>query len=131
MALLNVEGLSVSFGGIRALDDFNLVVEPGEVLSVIGPNGAGKTTVLNCITRVYDAARGSIRLDGLELTSLRPHQIIEQGVARTFQHLQLFGSMTVLENLLVGQHTTAKYGLWDAFFRSPRSVRQESAAKLR
>ncbi|MCI0898558.1 MAG: ATP-binding cassette domain-containing protein, partial [Chloroflexi bacterium] len=87
MALLNVEELSIRFGGILALDSVSFSVEKGEIFSIIGPNGAGKTTVFNCITRVYEPIQGSIQVKGRDLMSMQPHQVISQGVARTFQNL--------------------------------------------
>ena len=128
MSLLEVEDLSIRFGGILALDGVGFSVEKGEILSIIGPNGAGKTTVFNCITRIYDPLRGSIRLMGRDLIRMRPHQVIANGVARTFQNLELFSSMSVLENLLVGQHSNIRYNLLDAVFRLPKSLRQEREA---
>ena len=131
MSLLEVEDLSIRFGGILALDGVCFSVEKGEILSIIGPNGAGKTTVFNCITRIYDPMKGSIQFMGLDLLRMPPHQIIANGVARTFQNLELFSTMTVLENLLVGQHSEIRYNLLDAVFSLPRALRQEQAANTR
>ncbi len=129
MSLLEVEDLSIRFGGILALDGVGFSVEKGEILSIIGPNGAGKTTVFNCITRIYNPLKGSIRLMGQDILRMRPHQVIANGVARTFQNLELFSSMTVLENLLVGQHSNIQYNLLDAVFRLPKAMRQEREAR--
>ncbi len=102
MSLLTVEHISKSFGGIKAVSDFSFQVGKGQIVSIIGPNGAGKTTVFNLLTGIYRPDTGSIRLDGKELVGLKPYQLIENGVARTFQNLRLFSELTVLENVLIG-----------------------------
>ena len=102
---LEVRGLTKRFGGIVALDDVSFDVEEGQVLGLIGPNGAGKTTVFNCISRFYDPEGGSITFGGVDLLRLPPHAVIRTGIARTFQQAQLFASMSVFDNLMVGQHT--------------------------
>ena len=104
MALLEVEDVRVRFGGIVALDGVSLSVEEGEVHGLIGPNGAGKTTLFNVLTRVYRPDGGRARVAGVDLFRLRPHAIVRHGVARTFQNLELFHGMTVLENVAVGAH---------------------------
>ena len=131
MALLKVEDLSIRFGGILALDGICFSVEKGEILSIIGPNGAGKTTVFNCITRIYEPLQGTIQFKDRDLLRTPPHKIISQGVARTFQNLELFSTMTVLDNLLVGQHSDLPYNLVDAVLRLPRALRQEKAGSMR
>ena len=131
MALLNVEELSIRFGGILALDSVSFSVEKGEIFSIIGPNGAGKTTVFNCITRVYEPIQGSIMVKGRDLMSMQPHQVISQGVARTFQNLELFATMTVLDNLLVGQHSRLPYNILQAVFRLPKASDQEKTGIIR
>ena len=131
MSLLEVEDLSIRFGGILALDGVCFSVEKGEIFSIIGPNGAGKTTVFNCISRIYDPMNGSIEFMGHDLLRMRPHQIIANGVARTFQNLELFSTMSVLENLLVGQHWDIRYNLLDAVFSLPRALRWERTARSR
>jgi branched-chain amino acid transport system ATP-binding protein len=102
---LKVHRLSKSFGGIIALDDISFEVRPGQIMGLIGPNGAGKTTVFNCISRFYDPDRGSMTFDGHDLLRMAPHDVVHAGIARTFQNVELFRTMTVLENLLVGQHS--------------------------
>jgi branched-chain amino acid transport system ATP-binding protein len=104
VALLSVEHVTRRFGGIVALDDVSLEVPAGEIVGLIGPNGAGKTTVFNLITRVYRPDSGSIELDGDNLLRVPSHGIVRRGVARTFQNVELFGSMTVLEHVLIGRH---------------------------
>jgi branched-chain amino acid transport system ATP-binding protein len=103
--LLEVDGLSISFGGIQALAGVDLQVEAGEILSVIGPNGSGKTTMFNCITGVYRPDQGRIRFRENNLLGVAPDSIARRGVARTFQNLRLFMHMTALDNLLLGRHT--------------------------
>src|SRR5512146_308679 len=102
MALLAVENVTRRFGGILALSDVSLALEQGTIAGLIGPNGAGKTTLFNLITRLYRANEGRVVFDGKDLASVRPHQIVRLGIARTFQNVVLFQRMTVLENLLVG-----------------------------
>ena len=113
------------------MDSVSFSVEKGEILSIIGPNGAGKTTVFNCITRIYEPLKGSIQFKGQDLLRVQPYRIIFQGVARTFQNLELFSTMTVLENLLVGQHSDFPYNLMDAVLRLPRALKQEKGGSLR
>ena len=113
------------------MDGVSFSVQQGEILSIIGPNGAGKTCVFNCITRIYNPTSGSIDFMGQNLLRIRPHQIISQGVARTFQNLELFNSMTVLENLLVGQHSDFRYNLLDAFLMLPKALKHESDGNSR
>jgi branched-chain amino acid transport system ATP-binding protein len=105
MALLAVEKVSRRFGGILALSDVSLALEQGTIAGLIGPNGAGKTTLFNLITRLYRPNEGRVVFDGKDLASVRPHQIVRLGIARTFQNVVLFQRMTVLENLLVGAHS--------------------------
>ena len=124
MALLSVRDLTVQFGGLRAVDRFSLDVEQGRIHSLIGPNGAGKTSVINVITGLYPAT-GSVRLEGEELLGRRPHQIAALGVTRTFQNVELFSEMTVLENVLVGAHRRLSYGVVEATVRAGSRWRQE------
>jgi branched-chain amino acid transport system ATP-binding protein len=104
MAELEIERLSLRFGGLRVLDDVSLAVEAGELFALIGPNGAGKTSVLNCISGIY-RGQGRIRFRGDDIAGRAPHDVARAGLARTFQHGELFPQMTVLENLLTGRHT--------------------------
>ena len=131
MALLEVEGLSVRFGGVVALDRVSFSVEAGMIAAVIGPNGAGKTTLFNVITRVYRPTSGSLLFDGRPILGLAPHQVISRGLARTFQNLALFGSMTVLENVLVGYHSRIATTFLGAAVPMPTALRAESAARAR
>src|SRR5213080_5285519 len=108
--LLEIKNLTMSFGGLVAVDSLDLSVNAGEIVGLIGPNGAGKTTVFNCISRFYQPDRGKIRFKGRDITSSRSHEIIRFGIARTFQNVELCRSMTALENLLVGQHAVMRGG---------------------
>jgi branched-chain amino acid transport system ATP-binding protein len=110
VALLSVENVTRRFGGILALDDVSFDVRRGEVVGLIGPNGAGKTTAFNIITRLYTPDSGRVVLDGEDLLRHAPHEVIGRGVARTFQNVELFSGMTVLENVLVGAHTLGDGG---------------------
>ncbi len=104
MTLLSIDKLGISFGGIKALSDIDIEVEPEEILAVIGPNGSGKTTLFNCISGVYRPQRGEILFQGESLLGLSPDRVARRGIARTFQNLRLFLHMTILDNLLLGRH---------------------------
>src|SRR5438874_3537691 len=131
MALLDVRDLSVRFGGVIALDGVSFSVEAGQVVAVIGPNGAGKTTLFNVVTRVYRPAGGSVHLDGQSVLGISPHQVIKRGLARTFQNVALFRSMTVLENVLVGNHSRTHTTFLGAAVPTPGASRMESEARKR
>ncbi|MFH1091628.1 MAG: ABC transporter ATP-binding protein [Pseudomonadota bacterium] len=120
MALLEINKLYISFGGIQALTGVDIEVEPQEILSVIGPNGSGKTTLFNCISGVYKPDRGTIIFQGESLRGLSPDTVARKGVARTFQNLRLFMHMTVLDNLLLGRHIKFKKNPVNAFLRLRR-----------
>jgi|YNPMSStandDraft_1061717.scaffolds.fasta_scaffold03273_3 branched-chain amino acid transport system ATP-binding protein len=108
MALLEVKELVMQFGGLRALDNVNIKIEKGSIVSLIGPNGAGKSTFFNVVTRIYEPTEGELKFDGHDLLKYEPHEIVKLGMARSFQNLELFDNMTVLSNLLVAQHTKIK-----------------------
>jgi branched-chain amino acid transport system permease protein len=122
--LLEIEGLTKRFGGVAAADNTTLSVAAGELVSVIGPNGSGKTTLFNLITGLTAPDSGTIRLEGQEISGLPSHEIVQRGVARTFQNIRLFNNLSVLENLLVGEHARLHAGALGAIFRPP-SVRAE------
>ena len=124
MAELAVESLSLNFGGLAVLTDVSLHVEAGELLALIGPNGAGKTSVLNCISGIY-RGRGAIALRGRDINGLRPHEIARLGIARTFQHGEVFPQMTVVENLLTGRHARIATHLLAEMFFLPGVRREE------
>jgi ABC-type branched-subunit amino acid transport system ATPase component len=123
--LLELEGLSKAFGGLRVIDGLDLVVNEREVVSVIGPNGAGKTTLFNLITGIYQPDAGEIRLDGSNLVGLAPHKITQLGVARTFQTLRLFLNMSVKENVMAAQYGRTKAGPLRSILRTPGMRREE------
>jgi branched-chain amino acid transport system ATP-binding protein len=128
MAILQVEDLTISFGGLRALGGVSFSVAKGEIYSIIGPNGAGKTTVFNCISGIYKPTGGKIFFKDLDITPFKPHQVAQVGVARTFQNIELFAHMTTMDNLMLGRHTKLKTGLWSGTtFLTPnsRAAREE------
>ena len=129
--LLELNSVTKRFGGLTAVQDVNLQIHPREIVSVIGPNGAGKTTVFNLITGIYRPTSGSIQLQGKSLVGLNPDQVLIRGIARTFQNIRLFNNMTVLENVLVGQHTQLKAGVLGSLFRTPSVVKEEKDARSR
>ena len=111
MALLEVHKLNIFFGGLRAVDDFDLNIEKGELYGLIGPNGAGKTTVFNLLTGVYKPSEGTIKLDGKNLVGKKTEEINKEGVARTFQNIRLFNKLSVIDNVKAGLHNKYKYSL--------------------
>jgi len=129
MALLELNALSLGFAGNRVLNDVTFAVAPGSVVSLIGPNGAGKTSLFNCITGFYKPQRGSVVFDGSEMLRLKPWQVTRAGIARTFQNVRLFRQMSVLENVMSGQHCRTSMGAISAVLRLPAQRREE--AKIR
>jgi branched-chain amino acid transport system ATP-binding protein len=125
MALLQVNQMTHYFGGLRAVHDFNLEIEPGQVRGLIGPNGAGKTTIFNLITGIYRPTEGRVILEGTDLVGLRPHQIASLGLARTFQNLRLWRHMTVIEHVKMARYSKLDYGLAGAFFGTGKRQREE------
>ena len=115
--VLHIDHLTMKFGGVVAVDDFSMDVNKGEIVALIGPNGAGKTTAFNAVTGVYQPTAGTVNLLGENITGLRPDQITARGVARTFQNIRLFSSMTVFENVLTAHHLRRTSGLLSAVFR--------------
>jgi branched-chain amino acid transport system permease protein len=129
--LLEIRGLSKSFGGIRAVAGLDLTVMPGRIVAVIGPNGSGKTTFFNLVTGIIKPDTGRVRFAGEDVTGLAPHVIVERGIARTFQNLRLFANMTVTDNVLVGTHVRTATGALGAVIRPPGVRREEEAARAR
>jgi branched-chain amino acid transport system permease protein len=129
--LLEIRGLSKSFGGIRAVAGLDLTVMPGRIVAVIGPNGSGKTTFFNLVTGLTKPDAGRVRFAGEDVTGLAPHVIVERGIARTFQNLRLFANMTVTDNVLVGTHARTATGALGAVVRPPGVRREEEAARAR
>ena len=124
MTFFKAENISISFGGLKALNQVSFEIREGEVFSIIGPNGAGKTTIFNCINRFYDLDDGSFSLEGQNLSKVKPHEVAEVGIARTFQNIELFKNATVLDNLILGRHRRRRSNvLTEALFN--RSVRKQ------
>lgn len=126
MPLLRVEKMSHDFGGLRAVNSYNLEIEKGQIRGLIGPNGAGKTTIFNLITGIYKPTEGDIILDGKRVTGLQPHRIASMGLGRTFQNLQLWRHMTVLEHVQMARYSRISYGLIGAFFGTGKRNREEA-----
>jgi branched-chain amino acid transport system ATP-binding protein len=125
MNFLEIKGLSISFGGIMALDMVDLCLQQGEIYALIGPNGAGKTSLFNCISGIYKQAEGTIFFRNEEITGMPPHQVAMRGIARTFQNIELSPNMTVLDNILLGRHIRNKMGVLSRICFSPGVRRQE------
>jgi branched-chain amino acid transport system ATP-binding protein len=127
--VLTFNDVTVQFGGLTAVDNLSFEVPQGSIYSIIGPNGAGKTTVFNCISRFYTPAKGSITFRGDEITKYKPHQIINIGIARSFQNVELFSKMTVLENLLTGLHPKLKKNIFAISLNLPSVKRSEEDSR--
>ena len=125
MALLDVRNLTIQFGGLIAVDHVDLYVDPGEIVCIIGPNGAGKTTIFNLLTGLYTPTDGTITFEGQEIQGKRPQEIVEMGIARTFQNIKIYDKLRVIENIMVGSHIRTDYGILDALFRTRRFREQE------
>jgi branched-chain amino acid transport system ATP-binding protein len=134
MALLSVEDLWISFGGLAALSGVSMVVEQGKIFSIIGPNGAGKTTIFNCVTGIYRPSKGRIVFNGRDLVGRRPHQAARLGIARTFQNIELFAHLTTMDNLLLGRHMHMKTGIFSGatmFGKRSPAAKEESTHRER
>ncbi|MCJ8500064.1 ABC transporter ATP-binding protein [Desulfatitalea alkaliphila] len=125
MSLLRVTDMTHFFGGLRAVYRYNLTLAPGEIRGLIGPNGAGKTTIFNLITGIHTPSRGTVALEGRNIVGLRPHEIATRGLGRTFQNMLLWRHMTVLEHVRMAHYAQLQYGLFGAFFGSPRRYAEE------
>ena len=125
MNMLEVKDLGISFGGLRAVDDFHISIKKGELYGLIGPNGAGKTTVFNLLTGVYVPDSGSIRLDGTDITGKKTMDINKAGIARTFQNIRLFKEQSVLDNVKIGLHNQMQYSTLTGIFRLPKYFQTE------
>ena len=126
MALLQINKMTHFFGGLRAVYDYSLSIHAGEIHGLIGPNGAGKTTIFNLITGIYTPSEGDILLDGKSIKGMRPHLIAAAGLARTFQNMNLWRHMTVLEHVKLARYSKLDYGLTGAFFNTPKRQREEA-----
>ena len=129
MSLLTAENLSIEFGGLKAVQDFNLELKEHELLAIIGPNGAGKTTIFNMLTGIYQPTHGTVKLEGKVMNGLRSNVFTEHGIARTFQNIRLFGSASVLENIIIAMELQVKYNLAQALLRTKKFRRQEEDFK--
>jgi branched-chain amino acid transport system ATP-binding protein len=129
--LLEIQKLSLEFGGLRALSEFNFALDAGELVGLVGPNGAGKTSAFNVTTGVYQPTSGRVMLGGQRIDGLSLHRINHLGIARTFQNIRLFGGLTVLDNVLVGAASRQQHGLPSALVRAPWHVREERQANAR
>ena len=123
--LLKAENVSEVFGGLKAVDDFNIYINKGELIGLIGPNGAGKTTAFNLITGVYQPTTGEITFDGKSIVGLKPYQITQRGITRTFQNIRLFAELSVLDNVKIAYHCHVKYGLFESVMRLGRYFGEE------
>jgi len=124
--VLQTDKLTKKFGGLIAVNNFDLKVSQGQISSLIGPNGAGKTTVFNVVTGIYKADGGKVIFKGEDLTRNKPHKIVTKGIARTFQNIRLFSNMTCLENVMSGQHCRGSAGVWSSVFRSSHQKEEEN-----
>ena len=131
MALLEAKNLSISFGGLRAVDEFNISIEKGQLYGLIGPNGAGKTTVFNLLTGVYKPTEGIVTLNGVDITAKKTIDLNKAGIARTFQNIRLFKDLSVLDNVKAALHNHYVYSTFDGIFRTPKFRKCEKAMNER
>lgn len=123
--VLQIEGLTKYFGGLRAVNDFNLTLHEGDLAGLIGPNGAGKTTIFNQITGIYLPTKGTVKFYGIDLVGFEPHEITRTGIGRTFQNIRLFSNLTVLDNLRIAFHAQCGYSLFDGVAYTPKYQKRE------
>ena len=129
--ILECVDLGITFGGLKAVEDFNIVIGRTEIAGLIGPNGAGKTTVFNLLTKVYQPTRGTILLDGVDTHGMNTMQVNRAGIARTFQNIRLFDNLSVEDNVKIGMDARMRYGMWAGIFRLPAYWREERAVHAR
>jgi len=129
--ILEIRKVTKQFGGLVAVDAVEFAVRRGEIFSLIGPNGAGKTTLFNCITGIYPPTLGDVVYNGQNISGSRPHKVAKMGIARTFQNIRLFGFMTALDNVKVGQHVRMHAKLWDAMLKTPLARHEEARVRDR
>ena len=129
--MLEVKSLTQRFGGITALEDISFSVKKGDITGVIGPNGAGKTTLFNIVTGIYTQTSGSVILEGADISSLPAEKLASRGLVRTFQNIELFGNMTVLENVMLGLHTGSSCGLLSCMFKMPWHLKEEKEIRAK
>jgi branched-chain amino acid transport system ATP-binding protein len=129
--LLQAKDISKRFGGVQALTDVNFTINKGEIYGLIGPNGAGKTTLFNVLTSIYTPDTGVFTFDGQPLVGLKPHEVVQAGIARTFQNIRLFGALSALENVMIGRHVRTHAGVFGAIFRTKSTVAEEKSIQDR
>lgn len=127
--MLEIKGVSKSFGGVKAIQDFSLTAEKGDIIGIIGPNGAGKTTLFNVISGVYPADSGTVSLDGKDLTRMEQYEITREGISRTFQNIRLFKGLTVLENVMCAFDPTSQYSIMGGLFPTSRRIAEEKRGR--
>ncbi|HIV16987.1 MAG TPA: ABC transporter ATP-binding protein [Candidatus Alectryocaccobium stercorigallinarum] len=125
-SVLEVIGVSQQFGGLKALSDINMHIDKGEIVGIIGPNGAGKTTLFNVVTGMYNPTEGHVKMDGKDITGLKPYIIARHGFARTFQNIRLFPKLSVTDNVILGMHGHTKANLFDCIFSTPKKRREDA-----
>ena len=131
LPVLDVRNLGIDFGGLTAVDSFNITIGPTEIAGLIGPNGAGKTTIFNLLTGVYQPTRGSVLVNGIDIKAMPVHKVNKLGIARTFQNIRLFSEMSALDNVKVGMHNEIKCSFLASLFRLPSFYRAEAAANMK
>ena len=131
LPVLDVRNLGIDFGGLTAVDSFNITIGPTEIAGLIGPNGAGKTTIFNLLTGVYQPTRGSVLVNGIDIKGMPVHKVNKLGIARTFQNIRLFSEMTALDNVKVGMHNEIKCSFLASLLRLPGYYRAEAAANMK
>ena len=131
LPVLDVRNLGIDFGGLTAVDSFNITIGPTEIAGLIGPNGAGKTTIFNLLTGVYQPTRGSVLVNGIDIKAMPVHKVNKLGIARTFQNIRLFSEMTALDNVKVGMHNEIKCSFLASLLRLPSYFRAEAAANMK
>jgi branched-chain amino acid transport system ATP-binding protein len=129
--ILGINGLTKRFLGLTAVDNVTFDIKRNEIFALIGPNGAGKTTLFNCVTGLFAPTMGRVVFDGRDITGSRPHRVAKLGIARTFQNIRLFDYMTVIENVLVGEHSRMHAKLWDSVLKTPLERREEKQVRVR
>ena len=129
--ILECVGLGITFGGLKAVEDFNLIIGRTEIAGLIGPNGAGKTTVFNLLTKVYQPTRGTILMDGVDTHNMTTAQVNRAGIARTFQNIRLFDNLSVEDNVKLGLHNHINYNMWEGIFRLPKYWKEEKRSHER
>jgi branched-chain amino acid transport system ATP-binding protein len=131
LTILEAQGITKRFGGVQALSDVTFTIRAGEIYGLIGPNGAGKTSLFNVLTGIYGADGGTFTFDGAPLTGLKPHEVAERGIARTFQNIRLFANLSALENVMIGRHVRTHANVIGAIFRDPKTLAEEKAIERR